>query len=79
MVISPDICWNGSSVTGRLPPNNSALIESQVELARTQILLERKVAPQQEWAIIANDGIPRTGGAWQVVTDGGKYNDAIRR
>ena len=62
-----------------LPPNNSALIESKVELTRTQILLEGIVAPQREWALIANDGIPRTGGAWQVITDGGKYSDAIRR
>lgn len=74
----------GSTPTERinnlaLPPNNSALIESQVELTRTQILLEGKVAPQREWALIANDGIPRSGGAWQVVTDGGKYSNAIRR
>lgn len=74
----------GSTSTERinnlaLPPNNSALIESQVELRRTQLLLKGKVAPQQEWALIANDGIPRAGGAWQVVTDGGKYSDAIRR
>ncbi len=62
-----------------LPPNNAALVESKVKLARTQILLEGKVASQQEWALIANDGIPRTGGAWQVVTDGGKYSNAIRR
>ena len=77
-------CSAGSTPTERinnlaLPPNNSALIESQVELTRTQILLEGKVAPQREWALIANDGIPRTGGAWQVVTDGGKYSNAIRR
>lgn len=74
----------GSTPTERinnlaLPPNNSALIESQVELTRNQILLEGKVAPQKEWALIANDGIPRTGGAWQVVTDGGKYSNSIRR
>ena len=74
----------GSTPTERinnlaLPPNNSASIESQVELTRAQILLEGKVAPQREWALIANDGIPRTGGAWQVVTDGGKYSNAIRR
>ena len=77
-------CSAGSTPTERinnlaLPPNNSALIESQVELTRTQILLEGKIAPQREWALIANDGIPRTGGAWQVVTDGGKYSNAIRR
>ena len=62
-----------------LPPNNTANVESQVELNRTQILLEGKVAGQPDWAQSAGDGIPRNGGAWQVVTDGGKYNDAIRR
>lgn len=30
-------------------------------------------------AFIKSGGIPRTGGAWQVVTDGGKYSNAIRR
>ncbi len=62
-----------------LPPNNTALVESQVQLTRSQILLEGKVAPQSEWALIADDGIPRTGGGWQVVTDGGKYTGAIDR
>ena len=62
-----------------LPPNNTANVESQVELARTQVLLEGIVASQPGWAQSAGDGIPRNGGAWQVVTDGGKYNDAIRR
>ena len=62
-----------------LPPNNTALVESQVKLTRSQILLEGKVAPQSEWALIADDGIPRTGGGWQVVTDGGKYTNAIDR
>ena len=32
-----------------------------------------------ETLLIANDEIPRTGGAWQVVTDGGKYSNAVRR
>lgn len=62
-----------------LPPNNTALVESQVQLTRSQILLEGKVASQGEWALIADDGIPRTGGGWQVVTDDGKYTGAINR
>ena len=33
----------------------------------------------QRWKRTADDGIPRSGGAWQVVTDGGKYSNAIRR
>jgi hypothetical protein len=61
-----------------LPPNNTATIESPIELAREQILLEGKVAPQPDWALIANDGIPCNGGQWQIVTDGGKYSGAER-
>jgi hypothetical protein len=55
-----------------LPPNNNALVESNVILTRDQILLEGRVAPQTEWANQAADGIgiPRTGGGWQVVTNG---------
>ena len=62
-----------------LPPNNTALVESQMQLTRSQILLEGKVAAQPVWALIADDGISRTGGGWQVVTDGGKYTGAIDR
>ena len=62
-----------------LPPNNTALVESQMQLTQSQILLEGKVAAQPEWALIADDGISRTGGGWQVVTDGGKYTGAIDR
>jgi hypothetical protein len=62
-----------------LPPNNTAMVESTVKLTRSQILLEGKVAAQPDWAIIADDGIPRNGGGWQVVTDGGKYNGSIER
>jgi len=52
-----------------LSPNNTANVESQVELARTQVLLEGTVASQPGWAQSAGDGIPRNGGAWQVVTE----------
>lgn len=33
----------------------------------------------QQWALIVNDGILRTGGAWQVITDSGEYSNVIRR
>ena len=61
-----------------LPPNNTATVERTVELSRAQLLLEGRVAPQSEWALIADDGIPRIGGGWQIVTDGGKYSGAIK-
>lgn len=60
-----------------LPPSNKALIESQVKLTRDQILLGGKVAPQPEWATQTGDGIPRIGGEWQIVTNGGKWNGAV--
>lgn len=56
-----------------LPPSNTAEIERPVALARDQMLLEGKVAPQLQW------GSDKTGGGWQVVTAGGKYTGAIKR
>lgn len=56
-----------------LPPSNTAEFQSPVALARDQMLLEGKVAPQLQW------GAEKTGGGWQVVTAGGKYTGAIRR
>ncbi|MDF2791096.1 MAG: hypothetical protein K0S80_4198 [Neobacillus sp.] len=61
-----------------LPPNNTAVVERNVQLANDQLLLEGKVAAQPEWALIADDGIERDGGAWQVVTNGGRWNNAIK-
>lgn len=60
-----------------LPPSNKALIESQVKLARDQILLEGKVAPQPDWASQADYGMPRIGGGWQIVTNGGKWTGTV--
>ncbi|MEC5408443.1 RHS repeat-associated core domain-containing protein [Paraburkholderia sp. MPAMCS5] len=56
-----------------LPPSNTAAVENPVWLARDQILLEGRVAPQPQW------GADKTGQGWQVVTDGGKYTGAIER
>lgn len=56
-----------------LPPSNTAEVESSVSLARNQMLLEGKVAPQLQW------GADKTGGGLQVVTAGGKYTGAITR
>lgn len=56
-----------------LPPSNTAEVESPVTLARDQVLLEGKVAPQPDW------GSDKTGGGWQVVTAGGKYTGAVKR
>jgi hypothetical protein len=54
-----------------LPPSNSAAVESPVRLTRPQLLIEGKVAPQPQW------GEDRTGGEWQVVTNGGRYTGAV--
>jgi RHS repeat-associated protein len=56
-----------------LPPSNTAKVESTITLAKDQVLLEGKVAPQPQW------GTDRTGGGWQVVTAGGKYTGATGR
>ena len=54
--------------------SNLALVENAVELARPQILLEGRVAPQ-----IDLFGDYATGGGFQVVTDGGFRNGALIR
>jgi hypothetical protein len=56
-----------------LPPNNLGLVESSVFLARPQILLEGRVAPQPTFGAYA------TGGGLQVITDGGFRNGALIR
>ena len=59
-----------------LPGSNKAEIQDVVYLSRNQILLEGRVAAQHRWA---TDGIPRNGGGWQVVTDGGVRSGAVIR
>ena len=54
------------------------LIDGKVISAQIKDEVKEKVAGQGEWALIANDGILRTGGGWQVITDGGKYTGAIK-
>ena len=60
-----------------MPPNNTATVESTVHLGKSQILLEGKVAGQSDWSLIAGDGIERTGGGWQVITNGGRRTGAV--
>ncbi len=54
-----------------LPPSNTAQVESPVALTRDQLLLEGRVAPQPRW------GANKTGGGWQVVTNGGRRTGAV--
>jgi len=54
-----------------LPPSNTAQVESPVSLTRDQLLIEGRVASQPQW------GTNKTGGGWQVVTDGGRRTGAV--
>lgn len=54
---------------------NTAKEVANVELAKNQNILVGQVAPQRQWE---TDGIPRNGGARQIVTDGGYRQGAIR-
>ena len=54
---------------------NTAKEITNAELAKPQNILVGQVAPQKQWE---TDGIPRSGGARQIVTDGGYRNGAIR-
>jgi len=66
-----------------LPAGNRAEIEARVKLnpeikrknepVKTHNILFGQIGPQPKWDDKANDGIKRTGGARQIVTNGGIY------
>lgn len=61
-----------------LPPENSAAHIRDVQLAKEQYIISGKVAPQEDFAKKAGDGISREGGATQYVTDGGYKGGAVK-
>ena len=63
---------------GALPPTNTAEYQTKVQLDRDQDLLTGKIAPQPEFSRQDPQHRPRTGGAEQVVTDGGYRSGAVR-
>lgn len=58
-----------------LPPRNRAEQVSNIELARPQNIVIGQAGPQKQFEC---DGIPRSGGTRQIITDGGYKNGAIR-
>lgn len=58
---------------GALPHSNSAEYETTVELSRDQNIVYGKIAPQSKFSKMDPAQAPRSGGAEQVITDGG-YN-----
>ena len=63
---------------GALPPTNTAEYQTKVRLDRDQDLLTGKIAPQPEFSRQDPQHRPRTGGAEQVVTNGGYRSGAVR-
>ena len=62
---------------GALPHSNSAEYETTVELARDQNIVYGKIAPQSKFSKMDPAQAPRSGGAEQVITDGGYTTDAV--
>jgi hypothetical protein len=62
---------------GALPYSNSAEYETTVELARDQNLVYGKIAPQTKFSKMDPAQVPRSGGAEQVITDGGYNSGAV--
>lgn len=62
---------------GALPHSNSAEYETTVELARDQNLVYGKIAPQSKFLKMDPAQAPRSGGAEQVITDGGYSTGAV--
>lgn len=78
-------------INGALYPTNRAEEESKVELnskiknekqegaAKTHNIIIGQAGPQPEFDKKADDGIKRTGGARQIITDGGYGGGAIKK
>lgn len=62
---------------GALPHSNSAEYETTVELSRDQNLVYGKIAPQTKFSKMDPAQAPRSGGAEQVITDGGYSAGAV--
>lgn len=62
---------------GALPHSNSAEYETTVELSRDQNLVYGKIAPQSKFSKMDLAQAPRSGGADQVITDGGYNTGAV--
>lgn len=62
---------------GALPHSNSAEYETIVELSKDQNLVYGKIAPQSKFSKMDPAQAPRSGGAEQVITDGGYSSGAV--
>ena len=62
---------------GALPHSNSAEYETTVELSRDQNIVYGKIAPQSRFSKMDPAQAPRSGGAEQVITDGGYNTGAV--
>lgn len=62
---------------GALPHSNSAEYETTVELSRDQNIVYGKIAPQSKFTKMDPAQAPRSGGAEQVITDGGYNTGAV--
>lgn len=62
---------------GALPNSNPAEFETTVELAKNQNLVYGKIAPQSKFSKMDPKQEPRSGGAEQVITDGGYNTGAV--
>ena len=62
---------------GALSDKNTAKEETPVKLARDQNLVSGKIGPQKKFE--NSNGVKRPGGGYQIITDGGYANKAIKK
>lgn len=62
---------------GALSVENTAKKETPVELARDQDIAQGKIGPQKKFE--NSNGVKRPGGGYQIITDGGYENKAIKK
>ena len=60
-------------------PKNTAEYETMIVLDKDQDVFVTRIAPQPGWQGEDPKHLPRNGGAWQIMTDGGFKNGAVRQ
>ena len=63
---------------GALPPTNTAKRQQKVQLGKNQNVVYGKIAPQKQFQKADPKNLPRKGGSYQTITNGGFKTGAVK-
>lgn len=63
---------------GALPPSNTAQRQQNVQLGKNQNVVYGKIAPQKQFQKADPKNLPRKGGGYQTITNGGFKTGAVK-